>query len=83
MTGHSLEATEEEIIEEIIEEIELLDPKERFEMIKKKFFEVETFLNDPDPEVDGKETPGLERRASIILPTREQLELSINELMRR
>ena len=72
-------------MEEIITEIELLDPKERFEMIKKKFFEVETFLNDPDPDTDatGALTMPERRGSSGVLPTRAQLENSINELMRR
>ena len=71
----------------IVQELEELDAHARFELIKARFFAADTHMNDPEEEEeDGKDAshPRPTRQGSRgILPTRLQLERSIQELMRR
>ena len=75
------EQTEEQIMEEVIAELAKIDPHERFEAIKAKFFMHDTYLGDAPPGEEYYEDK--EEIPTRLMPTRAQLEKSIQELIRR
>ena len=69
-------------MEEVIAEMAVMDPKERFEAMKAKFFLEETDLGGEELQKEEEEKKKQQQEAQI-LPSRDQLEKSIQELMRR
>ena len=62
-------------MENIIADIDKIDPHERFEAIKRKFFEIDTHLDSQT--VEEVEQQKIDDETPSILPTMAQLEKSI------